>query len=93
MTATQEFALSQTSDVQDITVKRALFGKVQSLTLFIVDNHGDDVTRMSYLGFKGDWMKLGQAPANILYEAAANPADHALKGSAVNKMGSHLGGH
>jgi hypothetical protein len=27
-----------------------------------------------------------------LYEAAANPADHALKGTNVNQMGSSLGG-
>lgn len=91
---TQEFQLSQTSDIQDIPVKRALFGKVQNLTLFVEDNYGDDVTRISYLGFKGDWMQLGRAPTNILYEAAANPNDHALKGTAVNQMGSHLGsGH
>jgi hypothetical protein len=92
LSPTQEFSLSQTSEIQDISVKRALFGKVQSLTLFMEDNYGDDVTRVSYLGFKGDWMKLGQAPANILYEAAANPADHALKGTNVNQMGSNLGG-
>ncbi|KAH8687823.1 PITH domain-containing protein [Tricladium varicosporioides] len=88
---TQEFALSQTSEIQDIGVKRALFGKVQSLTLFVEDNYGDDVSRVSYLGFKGDWMQLGRAPTNILYEAAANPADHAVKGTSVNQMGSRLG--
>lgn len=95
MSATQEFHLSQTSDVQDIPVKRALFGKVQSLTLFFVDNFGDgdeDVSRLSYLGFKGEWMQLGRAPTNILYEAAANPADHAVKGTSINQMGSSLGG-
>jgi len=89
---TQEFKLSQTSEVQDISVKRALFGKVQNLTLFVVDNYGDDVSRVSYLGFKGDWMQLGRAPTNILYESAANPADHAVKGTATNKLGSSLGG-
>lgn len=73
-------------------MKRALFGKVQSLTLFVEDNYGDDVTRLSYLGFKGDWMQLGRAPSNILYEAAANPADHALKGTSINPLGSRLGG-
>jgi hypothetical protein len=76
-------------------MKRALFGKVQSLTLFFVDNFGDgdeDVTHLSYLGFKGEWMQLGRAPANIIYESAANPSDHVLKGAAVNKMGSELGG-
>ena len=91
LSPTQEFSLSQTSEIQDISVKRALFGKVQSLTLFVEDNHGDNVTRLSYLGFKGDWMQLGRAPTNILYESAANPADHAVKGTSVNQMGSSLG--
>ncbi|PQE25380.1 60S ribosomal L3 protein [Rutstroemia sp. NJR-2017a BBW] len=88
---TQEFELSQTSEIQDIGVKRALFGKVQSLTLFVEDNYGEDVSRIGYLGFKGDWMQLGRAPSNILYEAAANPADHAIKGTGVNQMGSNVG--
>lgn len=78
----QTLELSRTSEVQDIPVKRALFGKAQNITLFFEDNHGDgeeDVTRISYLGFKGEWMKLGGAPAEITYEAAANPADHKQK--------------
>ena len=89
---TQQFELSQTSEIQDIAVKRALFGKVQSLTLFVEDNHGEDVSRLSYLGFKGDWMQLGRAPTNIIYEAAANPNDHTIKGTSVNQMESSLGG-
>ena len=92
LSPTQEFQLSQTSEIQDIAVKRAVFGKVQSLTFFIEDNYGDDVTRLSYIGFKGDWMQLGRAPSNILYEAAANPSDHAVKGTSANQMGSRLGG-
>ncbi|KAI1418089.1 DUF1000-domain-containing protein [Hypoxylon sp. FL1857] len=92
---TQTFELSQTSEVQELPVKRALFGKVQRLTLFFEDNFGDgdeDVTRLSYLGFKGEWMQLGRAPSQILYEAAPNPNDHALKGTNVNQLGSRLGG-
>lgn len=92
LTPTQEFSLSQTSEIQEVAVKRALFGKVQNLTLFVEDNYGDDVSRISYLGFKGDWMKLGEAPKNIIYESAANPNDHKLKGTNVNQMGSSLGG-
>lgn len=91
----QTFELSQTSEVQELPVKRAKFGKVQRLTLFVPDNFGDgdeEVTRLSYLGFKGEWMQLGRAPANILYEAAANPSDHKLKGTSVNQMGSGIGG-
>ncbi|OTA96671.1 hypothetical protein M434DRAFT_392604 [Hypoxylon sp. CO27-5] len=92
---TQTFELSQTSEVQELPVKRALFGKVQRLTLFFEDNFGggeEDVTRLSYLGFKGEWMQLGRAPSQILYEAAPNPNDHAVKGTNVNQLGSRLGG-
>lgn len=91
---TQEFILSQTSEVQDVPVKRALFGKVQSLTLFFEDNYGqgeEDVTRMSYLGFKGEWMQLGRAPTDIVYEAAANPSDHKVKGTASMSTGNQMG--
>ncbi|KAH8678085.1 DUF1000 domain protein [Xylariales sp. PMI_506] len=92
---TQELELSQTSDVQELPVKRRLFGNVQRLTLFFEDNFGDgdeDVTRLSYLGFKGEWTQRGRAPSQILYEAAANPSDHAVKGTNVNAMGSGIGG-
>lgn len=92
---TQVLELSQTGDVQELPVKRALFGKVTRLALFFEDNFGEgdeDVTRFSYLGFKGEWMALGRAPAQILYEAAPNPNDHALKGTNANAMGSGIGG-
>lgn len=91
----QKLELSQTLDVQEIPVKRALFGKVQRLGLFFVDNFGDgdeDVSRVSYVGFKGEWTRLGRAPTNILYEAAPQPGDHKLKGTSINKMGSDIGG-
>ncbi|EAQ86681.1 hypothetical protein CHGG_07934 [Chaetomium globosum CBS 148.51] len=92
---TQEFELSRTGEVQELAVRRARFNAVRRLTLFFPDNFGDgeeDVTRISYLGFKGEWMQLGRAPTNILYEAAANPGDHKIKGTSVNQMGSGIGG-
>ncbi|KAF5134889.1 PITH domain-containing protein P35G2.02 [Metarhizium anisopliae] len=95
MDPVQKIELSQTSDVQEIPIKRALFGRVQRLVLFFVDNFGDgdeDVSRISYVGFKGEWTKLGKAPTNILYEAAAQPGDHKIKGTSVNQMGSGIGG-
>ncbi|KAK3943511.1 PITH domain-containing protein [Diplogelasinospora grovesii] len=56
-------------------------------------NDGDEeVTRLSYLGFKGEWSQLGRAPVSILYEAAANPADHKVKGVGANAMGHGVGG-
>ncbi|OTB04174.1 hypothetical protein M426DRAFT_321027 [Hypoxylon sp. CI-4A] len=84
---TQTFELSQTSEVQELPVRRALFGKVRRLTLFFEDNFGDDVSSATYLGFKGEWMQLGRAPAQILYEAAPNPNDHAVKGVSASNAG------
>lgn len=89
-TATQEFELSQTSEIQELPVKRARFNAVQRLCLFFPDNFGDgeeDETRISYIGFKGEWMTLGQAPRNIIYEAAARPVDHKVKGTEVRGIG------
>ncbi|KAK0634915.1 PITH domain-containing protein [Bombardia bombarda] len=92
---TQTFELSRTSEVQELPVKRARFGAVRRLALFFEDNFGEgeeDVTRIGYVGFRGEWMQLGRAPANILYEAAANPSDHKIKGTGVNQVGSGIGG-
>ncbi|KAF1992712.1 DUF1000-domain-containing protein [Amniculicola lignicola CBS 123094] len=85
---TQTLSLSQTSDVQEIPVKRALFNTTRSLGLFFEDNWSggdEDVTRISYLAFKGDFMKLNKEPVSFLYEAAANPNDH------KNIVGTGLG--
>ncbi|EFW98789.1 duf1000 domain containing protein [Grosmannia clavigera kw1407] len=91
--AAQTFELAQTSEVQELAVRRAVFAQVRRLTLFFPDNFGageEDVTRLSYVGFRGTWMQLGRAPVNILYEAAANPADHAVRGTTTNRMGSDM---
>ncbi|KAH7366756.1 PITH domain-containing protein [Plectosphaerella cucumerina] len=91
---TQTFELSRTSQVQEIPVKRALFAGVRRLTLFFPDNFEDEdeTTRVSYLGFKGEWSALGRAPTNIIYESAARPNDHVVRGAESNQMGSGIGG-
>jgi hypothetical protein len=76
---TQELSVAQTSEVQEIPVKRVKFNTTRSLELFFEDNWGqgeEDETRISYLAFKGDFMKLNKEPISVLYEAAANPSDH-----------------
>ena len=81
--------------MQEVPVKRALFSTVRSLDLFFEDNFGqgdEDVTRISYLGFKGDFMKLNRQPVNFLYEAAANPSDHKMVSGVRGEVGSRLGG-
>jgi PITH domain len=80
--------------VQEIPVKRALFNNVSTLTLFFEDNWGEgeeDVTRISYIAFKGEWMKLIKEPVVVTYEAAANPKDHQIKGVADMKLGHGIG--
>lgn len=59
-------------------MKRTSFGNTYSLTLFIEDNYGDDVTRVYWIGFKGEFMNLNREPVEVLYEKAANPKDHTL---------------
>jgi hypothetical protein len=76
---TQILEVSQTSEVQEIPVKRVLWNTTRSLGLFFEDNwsQGDEEeTRVSYLGFKGDFMKLNREAVSVAYEAAANPKDH-----------------
>lgn len=76
---TQTLEVSQTSEIQEIPVKRALFNTTRALALFFEDNWSDgeeDETRISYLGFKGDFMKLNKEPVNFMVELAANPSDH-----------------
>ena len=43
------------------------------------EDDGEEVqTEISYLGFRGDWLRVGGAPLGVVYESAANPADHKL---------------
>jgi len=94
----QSIELSLTNAVQDIGVKRALFNSVQSLTLFFESNHGggdgdddDDVTRLSWVAFKGDFLRLNREGVSVLYESAARPEDHKVQGEVGMGLGSGLG--
>lgn len=92
---TQKLELAQSNEVQEIPVKRALFNTVRSLGLFFEDNWSrgeEEETRISYIGFKGEWMKLSREPVNFLYEAAANPQDHKLPAGVGERLGSNIGG-
>jgi PITH domain len=76
---TQKLTLPRTNDVAEIPLNRAQWNMTTSINLFFEDNHSggeEDVTKISYLGFKGDFMALNREPVNVLYEAAANPSDH-----------------
>lgn len=92
--ATQTFSLSQTNDVQDVLVKRQLFNATRSVTLFFETNFAaetgqdEEATRVGYLGFKGDFMKLNKEAVEVLYESAARPTDHKVAGKVGAGMGS-----
>jgi hypothetical protein len=78
---TQKIELPRTNEVAEIPLNRAQWNMTTSINLFFEDNHSDgdeDVTTISYLGFKGDFMALNREPVNVLYEAAANPSDHKM---------------
>lgn len=92
LSPTQTIELAQTSDIQEHPVRRALFNTTRCLALFFQENFGDeDVTRISYLGFKGEFLKLNKEPVNFLYEAAANPADHKTIVGTESRVGSNIG--
>lgn len=74
----QTLVVSQTNDLQELAVKRPLFGNTYSLTLFFEDNYGDDVSEIFWIGFKGEFAELNREPVEVLYEKAANPKDHEL---------------
>ncbi|GAA5958206.1 hypothetical protein JCM21900_000142, partial [Sporobolomyces salmonicolor] len=74
---TQSFEVAVTREVVEYAVRPAKFPSVQSLTLFFPSNHGEDTTRISFVGFKGEYSPLTRDPIITVYEAQANPADHA----------------
>lgn len=97
--STQTIELARTNDIQEHAVKRALFNNTRSLTLFFDRNfssafgEGDEeVTRLWYIAFKGEYMKLSKEPVSFLYEAAANPADHKQLVGGARGVDSGIGG-
>jgi len=86
----QEFNVVQSREVGEYTVKPAKFSDVTTLTLFFPAAQGADSVRIYYLGFLGEWREIKDRPSVILYEAQANPADHAkIKG--LDSVQSNLG--
>ncbi|KAL3489775.1 PITH domain-containing protein [Aspergillus germanicus] len=80
------------TDVFELPLNRAHWNATTSVTLFFEDNWSDgeeDVTKVGYIGLKGQFMALNREPVSFLYEAAANPNDHvAIPG--VSGVGSRI---
>lgn len=80
------------ADVFELPLNRAHWNTTTSITLFFEDNWTDgedDVTKVGYVGFKGQFMALNREPVSFLYEAAANPNDH-ISIPGLNNIGSHV---
>ncbi|KAJ3212358.1 hypothetical protein HDU67_003875 [Dinochytrium kinnereticum] len=87
----QEWELVQEPgrEIPEYPTKIAKFSNVRNLTLFFPTNFGDDASRITYIGLKGEWTEVKRDPIITLYELAPNPADHQkLKGSASQNMAS-----
>ncbi|RMZ88656.1 hypothetical protein DV736_g4106, partial [Chaetothyriales sp. CBS 134916] len=79
LSPTQQLSLPRTNEVAEISLNRAHWNGTTSIDLFFEDNHSrgdEDVTRLSYLGFRGDFMALNREAVHVVYEAAPNPSDH-----------------
>ncbi|KAJ5909100.1 DUF1000-domain-containing protein [Penicillium taxi] len=66
-------------DVFEIHLNRARWNATTSVTIFMEDNWSDgenEITKVGYIGFKGQFMALNRQPISFSYEAAANPSDH-----------------
>lgn len=66
-------------DVFELPLNRAHWNATASVTLFFEDNWSDgeeEVTKVGYIGLKGQFMAVSREPVNFLYESAANPNDH-----------------
>ncbi|RMD39304.1 hypothetical protein DV735_g5827, partial [Chaetothyriales sp. CBS 134920] len=92
LTPTQTLSLPRSNDVAEIALNRAQWNGTTSVDLFFEDNHSrgdEDVTRVGYIAFKGDFVPLNREAVQVVYEAAPNPADHkviqGLRGGGVNE--------
>ncbi|CAG8631694.1 23723_t:CDS:2 [Cetraspora pellucida] len=72
-TATQEWELISNPDNIEYITRMAKMYNVRNLTLYFPENFGDDVTRIFYIGLKGEWTEI-----KFLMKQAStpNPADH-----------------
>jgi hypothetical protein len=58
-------------DIAEYPVKRVNFNNVRNITLYIEDNWSggaEETSRLWYIGFKGEWTELKDAPLITVYE-------------------------
>jgi hypothetical protein len=67
--------LTERVGVLEYPVKRVNFNNVRNITLYIEDNwdtEDENVSRLWYLGFKGEWTELKDAPLVTVYEVPSH---------------------
>lgn len=66
--------------IVEYALNRAKFSNLTSLCIYIPENQDEEeeeeVTKVLYVGLRGEFRELSKAPVIALYEAAANPKDH-----------------
>ncbi|KAH8926114.1 DUF1000-domain-containing protein [Atractiella rhizophila] len=88
---TQEIDIPISREAVEYPLRVAKFPVVKNLSLFFPSNHGEDSTRVYYIGFKGEFSEFKEQPMITVYELKANPADH-TKVQGTDGVGSRLGG-
>ena len=80
MPAAQDVELLEDIEAQyaaDYPLKQHKFSGVESITIFVADSFGGDLSRISFLGFKGTGTGINyRDQAEIVYESRAQLKDH-----------------
>ncbi|CAN6634255.1 hypothetical protein TRVA0_014S02036 [Trichomonascus vanleenenianus] len=77
--------------IVEYALNKALFSNVNSITIFVESNHGEETTRILYIGLRGDFAGARSGAPVVTYEAAANPKDHKIESKELfghNQLGS-----
>jgi len=77
----QEFELPiSCNEILQLPTKASKFSNVNHLSIYFPDNHGNEATKIYYIGLKGDFTQAQRQTVLITnYELSANPADHKSK--------------
>ena len=80
---TQDIDGIRSGEIIEYSLKASLWNNTRSVTIFIQDNFGAETSRLYYISFKGVFQHLegDLSAATIIYESAANPADHKFRAS------------
>jgi len=81
--------LTDQSNVTEYPVRITSFVNVNTLSLLFSDSPGGDVSRVYYIGFKGETMKPFREPGNRLEVRASNAPDAEIVDKVADKFARH----